>query len=141
MKKSINVKVVRLMKYTFECCNCCNKAEMCKKPFQKMVKCLQEYNKYCKEQEDEYIKSVLESPELYFCDDTARFILEEYDDDGECREIFDRYRCKGCYRYDDCFYAECASETYWEDQQHPVRECTYVATETKEIISNGDIPF
>ncbi len=132
------------MKYTFECCNCCNKAEKCKKPFQKMVKCLQEYNKYCKKQEeaeDEYIKFVLESPELYFCDDNARFILEEYDDDGECKEIFDRYRCKGCYRYDDCFYAECASETYWEDQQHPVRECTYVATETKEIISNGDIPF
>lgn len=132
------------MKYTFECCNHCNKAEKCRKSFPKQVKCLQEYNRYCKEQEEaeaEFIEDVLANPELWRYDDTARFILEEYADDGECREIFDRNRCEGCYRYDECFYAECASEAYWEDQQHPVRESTYVEPETREIISDEDIPF
>lgn len=132
------------MKYTFECCNHCNKAEKCRKSFQKQVKCLQEYNRYCKEQEEaeaEFIEDVLANPELYSCDDAARFILEEYADDSECREIFDRNRCKGCERYDECFYAECASEACWEDQQHPVRASTYVAPETREIISDKNIPF
>jgi len=59
----------------------------------------------------------------------------------ECREIFDKYRCKGCKYYDDCFYSKCADETYWEEQQHPVRAGTYVATETTETISDDDIPL
>lgn len=132
------------MKYTFECCNYCNKAEKCRKSFPKQVKCLQNYNKYWKEQEeatDEFIEEVFANPELYRYDDAARFILEEYADDDECREIFDRNRCKGCNRYDECFYAECASEVYWEDQQHPVIESIDVEPETWEINSDEEIPF
>ena len=112
------------MEYTFaefECCNLCQKADNCRKNFQKMLKCQKKLNETWKEQE-----------EYYYSD-------EDYDD--ECREIFDRYRCKGCRDYDNCFYAECADEAYWKDQQHPVREGAYVASETKEIISSDDLPF
>jgi len=41
---------------------------------------------------------------------------------GECEEIFDKYRCEGCDYYYDCFYAECADETYWEEQQEKTWE-------------------
>ncbi|MDE6671703.1 MAG: hypothetical protein K2K16_05850 [Ruminococcus sp.] len=84
------------------------------------------------------------------CDDDYGY----YDDDDyygyyddECREIFDRYRCKGCKYYDDCFYNECAAEVesdnLYRAMQGEPPEKIFGGTDINEaeIIANGDLPF
>lgn len=68
------------------------------------------------EQEEDFMKYLLDNPQEYFCDDVAReFLYDYFEEDKDC--IFDEYHCKGCSYYSDCRYNEDCAEAEWELQQ------------------------
>lgn len=70
---------------------------------------------------------------------------DDYDD--ECRIDFNQYRCKGCERYDHCFYNECAAEVeadmlHRAMQGEPLEKIFGVRrVHVSEIITDNDVPF
>ena len=60
-----------------------------------------------------------------------------------CDYIFyiDSSYCKECPCYNECFYAYCASNAYYEDQQHPVRPSVPCSILFEKEYADGELPF